>query len=88
VPQAGAVICHLVRFALDVLEDGKVTMVTLVESLKPEKVRRDTSSRCGALGLPGQGRGIIRQGSNGAFANVSMVGKHVMVGNGASQLQV
>ena len=63
-------------------------MVTLMESLESEEIGNGARSGSAALGLPSNGRGVVRKGGNGAFAQVEEANSNVVASNSAGQLKI
>ncbi len=84
----GAVVRHHVGVARDVGKPRKVTIVALVDGLEPEQVGRNASGGGGAFLLPGKGRSVVRERVNCALAAVHVVDEHIVVRDGAGELEI
>jgi hypothetical protein len=62
--------------------------VALVEGLETEEVGRDARGGGGALGLPGEGRRVVRERVDGALTAVHLVDKDVVVRDGPGELEI
>jgi len=83
VPQAGAVVSHDVGWARDVVMQGQVPVVSLVECSQAEEVCGRPCGSGGALAVPVQRGCVVSKVVDGALSNVSSLGQDVELGNGA-----
>jgi hypothetical protein len=71
-----------------VRQAGQVPVVPLVNSLQPEKIRRNTSRSCRTLRLPSEGGCVVRERMDGALTTVHVMDQNVMLSNGSSELEI
>ena len=88
VPESGAVISHKILLALDVGQSGEVPVVPLVHCLQAEEVGRNTGRSSRSFALPSESRGVVGESVDGALTAVNVVHKHVVLSNGASELEI
>ena len=83
VPKAGAVVSHDVGWARDVVMQGQVPVVSLVECSQAEEICCRSSGGSGALTVPVQRGSIVSQVVDGSLSNVSSLGQDIELGNSA-----
>lgn len=87
-PEARAIIGHLVGGAWDIVSFGNVAVVTLVDAVEPKKIGSGPCGGGGVFVMPGDRGGVVTEGDNGTAMTVDGLCDDVLLGNEASQLKV
>lgn len=78
-PEARAIIGHGVHCPRDVRDSWEVPELSLVQGLETQQVCRRAGGGGRTLREPGNSRGVVGQGGNGALGDVANRDKGVMV---------
>jgi hypothetical protein len=87
-PEARAIVGHGVGRPWDVIVAREIPMKTLVDGLEAEEVGSWATGGGGAFALPKYGGGVVVEVMDGALPDIGQMGKDIVLGNGASQLEI
>lgn len=88
VPPAARVISHDIGGARDVVMEGHIAVVPLMQGIEAEQVGTGRTCRGRAFSRPGKGGLIVASKPEGALGHGVRVGKDGFVGNGTGKFQV
>jgi hypothetical protein len=83
-----SIVCHAIARAFEIILEGEVAMMALVESLGAEEVSRWAGSCDRAFAIPVETDNIIGAGFDGALANIVTVCCYRVVQDTASQFEL
>lgn len=87
-PEARAIISHLVGWSRDVVGLGEVAEVALMDATEAEQVGSRASGGGALFVVPSHSGSVVTEGAHSAAAAVDFLSKDVLVGHKASQFQV
>jgi hypothetical protein len=87
-PQTTAGIGHGIGFPPNVVEQGDISIMALMESLKAKEPRSRAAGRGGPFALPPNGGYAVRGVMDGGFSDIKGLSQYVMLSDTCSELEL